>query len=62
MVLGHLGSGTAHVGRMGVCGGLYIVVMGVCGGHVEIVCFRGVVVTLSYVKAEFKSLCAHDAS
>lgn len=50
MVLGHLGNGTAHVAGMGVWGGSYIVVMGVCAEHVEIVCFRGLVVTLSLSK------------
>ena len=62
MVMGHLGSGTAHVAGMGAWGGSDIVVMGVCAKHVEIVCFRGLVVTLSFVKAKFESLCACDAS
>lgn len=31
---------------------IYIFVHGVCGRHVEIVCFRGVVVTLPFVKGQ----------
>jgi hypothetical protein len=54
MVLGNLGSGTTHVGEMGAWGDSYMVVIRVCVEHVEIVCFRGLVVALSYVKAKFK--------
>ena len=40
----------AHGGGLSVLGLLYNFVQGVWGGHVELVWFKSVVVTLSYVK------------
>ena len=42
--------------RVRVLGFLYKFVWGMWGGHVEIACFKGVVVTLSYVKGRGRVL------